>query len=470
MTKRAKPSRRAAILIALDADKDFVSSRPRWLHDLGGQRLLDPALALCAELEAPPLVLCRAKAAKVLSSELGNAAQVLASTKTSLRPALQQALAKLRKVDELLIFFADQALWEKQRIQDLWAEKNARGQGLALLSHWQSRAAGGQPLLRNADTDALHLGRAASATEQAIEVDAGLWIVDKTVLSKALKAPIKGAGLLHQLVELAKGQVTTSTCPSNESLRVIDRLDLALASRLVQAQRNRALMLSGVTMLDPTTTWVDADCVVEPDVVLGANVQLRGATRVGRGAHIDANVIITDCIIDPDVELRAFSHLEDAAVKRGAIIGPFSRLRPGADIGAQAHIGNFVEVKNATVETGAKANHLAYLGDARIGSGSNIGAGTITCNYDGALKHHTEIGQGVFVGSNSTLVAPITLNDGVYVAAGSTLTQDVPKDALAFGRSRQINKSGVAKKLRARNKQRKQQAKADSSAVQRGQK
>jgi bifunctional UDP-N-acetylglucosamine pyrophosphorylase/glucosamine-1-phosphate N-acetyltransferase len=154
-------------------------------------------------------------------------------------------------------------------------------------------------------------------------------------------------------------------------------------------------------------------------------------------------------------EIRAFCHIEGAEVGEGAIVGPFARLRPGAVLEESVHIGNFVEVKAARLEKGAKANHLAYVGDARVGAGTNIGAGTITCNYDGENKHNTDIGAGVFVGSNSTLVAPLTIADGAYVAAGSTITENIEKDALAIGRARQVAKPGMAEKIRARNKARK---------------
>ena len=166
--------------------------------------------------------------------------------------------------------------------------------------------------------------------------------------------------------------------------------------------------------------------LVEPNVVFGPGVTVEDG-----------------CVI------RAFSHLEGATVRSGAIVGPFARLRPGADIGEKAHIGNFVEVKKARIGRGAKANHLAYLGDASVGAGSNIGAGAITCNYDGFDKHHTEIGENAFIGTNSSLVAPVTIGDGAYVGSGSVITEDVPKDALALGRGRQTAKAGWAKSFRA---------------------
>jgi bifunctional UDP-N-acetylglucosamine pyrophosphorylase/glucosamine-1-phosphate N-acetyltransferase len=209
-------------------------------------------------------------------------------------------------------------------------------------------------------------------------------------------------------------------------------------------------MLAGVALEDPASTLIEPTVALGRDVIIGANVQLRGRCLIEDDARIDANTVVIDSLIERGAHVKSFSHLEGARVGRGALIGPFARLRPQADIGANAHIGNFVEVKKSVVEAGAKANHLAYLGDARVGSKANIGAGTICCNYDGSGKHPTDIGAGVFIGSNSTLVAPISVGDGAYVAAGSTLTRDVPADALAIGRARQENKERVAARLRAR--------------------
>jgi bifunctional UDP-N-acetylglucosamine pyrophosphorylase/glucosamine-1-phosphate N-acetyltransferase len=226
--------------------------------------------------------------------------------------------------------------------------------------------------------------------------------------------------------------------PEAEMQGVNSRAQLAEADAKFQARMRLALMDAGVTLISPETIHLSADTAIEPDVTVGPFVVFGPGVSVKRGA-----------------EIRAFCHIEGAEVGEGAIVGPFARLRPGAVLEESVHIGNFVEVKAARLEKGAKANHLAYVGDARVGAGTNIGAGTITCNYDGENKHNTDIGAGVFVGSNSTLVAPLTIADGAYVAAGSTITENIEKDALAIGRARQVAKPGMAEKIRARNKARK---------------
>jgi bifunctional UDP-N-acetylglucosamine pyrophosphorylase/glucosamine-1-phosphate N-acetyltransferase len=212
------------------------------------------------------------------------------------------------------------------------------------------------------------------------------------------------------------------------------------------------LMAQGVTIFRPETCVIDADVEVEADTVIEPYVQLLGQTRIGSDCLIRSGTVIENSTIADDVLIRQSCVITDSAIGSGAKIGPFAHLRPGSEIGEQAHVGNFVETKKARLGKGAKANHLTYLGDAVVGAGTNIGAGVITCNYDGVNKHTTLIGGGVFVGSDSTLVAPIVIGDGAYIGAGSCITREVPANALAVGRSRQVTKEGWATAKRARQK------------------
>jgi len=211
------------------------------------------------------------------------------------------------------------------------------------------------------------------------------------------------------------------------------RAELAMAEAYMQDRLRASAMAGGATMIDPGSVFLAADTVLGRDVTIGPSVVF------GPGVTVE-----------DDVEIRAFSHIEGAVVRRGAIVGPFARLRPGTELGPGARIGNFVEIKNATLGAGAKANHLSYLGDAGIGAGANIGAGTITCNYDGFLKHRTEIGEGAFIGSNTALAAPVRIGDRANVGAGSVIVRDVADDALAVARGEQVEKTGAAKRYRAR--------------------
>ena len=233
-----------------------------------------------------------------------------------------------------------------------------------------------------------------------------------------------------------------------ELLGINTRVELAVADSILRARKNEELMLSGVTIENPSSVLIDVDVTVGPETTIGANVQLRGKTRIGERCTIGSGSILRDCILEDDVTLLPYVVAQDSTIGKGALTGPFSRLRQKTRVGERAHIGNFVELKNTSMEKGAKANHLAYLGDASIGEKTNVGAGTITCNYDGQRKHPTVIESNVFVGSNATLVAPIRLGSGAYIAAGSVITDDVEADALAIGRERQIGKSGWAKKKR----------------------
>ena len=232
------------------------------------------------------------------------------------------------------------------------------------------------------------------------------------------------------------------TDKSNEISGVNDRAQLEALERAHQRQKADELMAAGVHVMDASRLDVRGSLVCGTDVVLDANVLIEGEVRLGNDVVIEANCVLIDCVIGDGTIVRAFTHIEGAAVAAHCQVGPYARLRPGADLGDGAKVGNFVEVKNSTFGAGAKANHLAYVGDANVGSGSNIGAGTITCNYDGANKHRTELGDNVFIGSNSTLVAPLTVENDGFVAAGSTVTSKVGESQLAVGRAKQRNIDG----------------------------
>lgn len=220
--------------------------------------------------------------------------------------------------------------------------------------------------------------------------------------------------------------------------------ELVALDAKAHADKAARLMESGVTVFRPETTVIDPDVEVGTGTVIEPFVQLLGSTRIGAGSHIRSFTVIENCTVGDNVLIRQSCILAESTVEAGAKIGPFAHLRPGSEIGEDAHVGNFVETKKARLGKGAKANHLTYLGDAEVGEGTNIGAGVITCNYDGVHKHPTRIGKGVFVGSDSTLVAPVVIEDGAYIGAASCITKRVPANALAVGRARQVTKEGWA--------------------------
>lgn len=293
--------------------------------------------------------------------------------------------------------------------------------------------------------------RDASPREKAItEINSGIYAFDLAGVFDALegvgRTNAQGEYYLPDLVAIYRRQkrvVATWPVANADEIRGINsRAELAEVSRMVRQQKNEELMAAGVTLVDPATTYVDADVVVGPDTVLHPCVFLEGSTRVGSACEIHSGSRLVNATIGDRVTVRNHSVVTDATVKAGAVVGPFAHLRPGTEVGEQARVGNFVELKKTTLGPGAKANHLSYLGDATVGARANVGAGTITCNYDGKAKHRTTIGAGAFIGSDTTLVAPVTVGDEAYVAAGSAITADVPPGALGIARGRQENKAG----------------------------
>lgn len=345
-----------------------------------------------------------------------------------------------RGFDDLLIMFGDTPLIEAEplvRARELIAEGNA----VAVVGFRTPEPAGyGRLIEKNGSLIAIREDKDCTDEERKITYcNGGLMAIDGRkalgLLDKIGNKNAKGEYYLTDIVEIAnaEGHKVASTEASFEALLgVNNRVELSEAEAIWQQRARRRAMLAGVTMVAPETvflsydTEIGADTIVEPHVFFGP------------GASIAGNVMV-----------HSFSHIEDATVGEGAEIGPYARLRPGAKLGKKTKVGNFVEIKKADIDEGAKVNHLTYIGDAEIGAGANIGAGTITCNYDGYNKHLTRVGAGAFVGSNSSLVAPVSVGANAYVASGSVITADVPDDGLAFGRARQDVKPGRAKDLRA---------------------
>ena len=274
---------------------------------------------------------------------------------------------------------------------------------------------------------------------------------DREALAKITTDNAQGELYLTDIVAQAAkagGAAVVVARDASSLVGINDRAQLAAAEEVLYGRIADRLRRGGVTIR--TSARVDAGVVVEADAVIEHAVVLRGQTRVGAGARIDVGSVLTDVVVEAGASVKPYTVASQSSIGAGAQIGPFSHLRPDSQIEADAHIGNFVETKKTVVRKGAKANHLAYLGDGDIGEGANVGAGTIFCNYDGFRKHRTEIGPGAFIGSDSQIVAPVKIGAGAYVATGTTVTRDVPEDALAIGRVKQENKEGYAAKLKAR--------------------
>lgn len=295
--------------------------------------------------------------------------------------------------------------------------------------------------------------RDASPEIRAIrEINSAIYAFDLAPLFDALRAIGTGNAqneyYLPDLVRIYRGQgrpvETVRLDDPTEIMGVNTRSELAYVAARLRDRKNDELMAAGVTIIDPAGTWIEPDVSVGADTVLHPGVYLQGTTTIGARCELHSNVRVVDSTLDDDVFVNSFCLIAESRVRAGARLGPFAHLRPQSDVGEQAHVGNFVELKKTVLGRGSKANHLAYLGDATIGEKVNIGAGTITCNYDGVAKNPTVIEDGAFIGSDSQLVAPVTIGAGAYVAAGSSITQDVPAGALGIARGTQVNKDGWA--------------------------
>ena len=371
----------------------------------------------------------------VQREQLGTGHAVLAA-----REALQA-----EPLDEVLVLYGDAPLLTDATLAKMRARKQApdRPSIVALAFRAKDPAAYGRMVL---DPDSGRLEKVVEAVDadpETLKIDlcnAGVLLADEStlfgLLAKVGKDNPKGEYFLTDVYGLARAAdhgIAIVEAPEGEVMGVNSRVELAAAEAAYQTRLREAVMAGGATLIDPESVWLSADTelgrdtVVEPGVVFGPGV------RVDEGARI-----------------RAFSHLEGAQIGAGAVVGPFARLRPGAELHEDVRIGNFVEVKNVVLGQGAKANHLAYLGDGSVGPAANIGAGTIFCNYDGFAKHRTEIGPGAFIGSNTTLIAPVSVGADAVVAGGSTIVGNVEADDLAFGRARQENKPGRAAELRTK--------------------
>jgi bifunctional UDP-N-acetylglucosamine pyrophosphorylase/glucosamine-1-phosphate N-acetyltransferase len=434
----------AAILLAAGQGTRMKSEVPKVLHRLASAPLFAHALAAARALEPARAVLvvghggaAVAAAARAIDEDIAVVTQ--AEQKGTGHAVLAAAAALDGFSGDALVLYGDTPLVRPETLRAM-LDARAAGADIVVLGFEAADPAGyGRLIVDEAGgLEGIVEERDATPEERAMTLcNSGLLAADfatlRSLLAEVRPDNAKGEYYLTDVVQLARARgldARAITCPETETLGVNSRADLAAAEAAFQARARAAALANGVMLTDPATVWFALDTVVGRDVAIGPNVVFGPEVTVESGATINA-----------------FCHLEGCHVSRGAIIGPFARLRPGAEIAEDAHIGNFVEVKNAIVEEGAKANHLTYIGDARIGRGANIGAGTITCNYDGVFKHRTEIGERAFIGSNTALVAPVSVGDGALVAAGSVIVADVPAGALAVARGRQETKPGLGRRM-----------------------
>ncbi|GMU03051.1 bifunctional UDP-N-acetylglucosamine diphosphorylase/glucosamine-1-phosphate N-acetyltransferase GlmU [Corallococcus caeni] len=358
----------------------------------------------------------------------------------------------------VLILYGDVPLLRKETLQALLSAHDAAGGVLALVSTTLEDPTGYGRVIREGGKVARIVEHKDCTPEQRAvkECNAGIYSVDAAFLWKALAEikPVNAQGeyYLTDLVEMAAkhGPVGAVDADATETAGVNDKVELAARARVLQQRINEAHMRAGVSIQDPATAYIEEGITIGTDTEIGPSVSLMAGTVIGKNVTIGQGSVLTASHVADGTHIKPYSVLEEARVGERCIIGPFSRLRPATELAEEVHLGNFVETKKARIGKGSKANHLTYLGDANIGAGCNIGAGTITCNYDGVNKHLTELGDGVFIGSDSQLVAPVKVGDGGYVGAGTTVTKNVPPGSLAVSRAPQVVKEGwvAAKKAR----------------------
>jgi bifunctional UDP-N-acetylglucosamine pyrophosphorylase/glucosamine-1-phosphate N-acetyltransferase len=446
----------AAVVLAAGKGTRMKSDKAKVLHELAGRPLGFFAIRAALALDASPVVV-------VVGHQASSVQEVLSRLLIGapLRFALQAeqlgtghavlcAQEALRGFDgAVLILAADVPLIRAETLQKLVAAR--QGADVALLTCRAKDPKGYGRIVRRPDGRVARIveEKDASAEERKIsEVNASIYLADANFLFTALRlvgrSNAQGEYYLTDIV--AKGRAVAVEAEETEVSGVNDRAQLARSASQLREGRNAQLMKDGVTLVDPTVTYVDEGIEVGADTILEPMVSLRGKTRVGRGVRIGQGCVIVDSEIAEGANVLPYSHLEGARVGPAAVVGPFARLRAGAQVAEQAHVGNFVELKKTVLGKGSKANHLSYLGDAVIGEGCNIGAGTITCNYDGKNKHVTTIEDGAFIGSDTQLVAPVTVHEGAYVGTGTTVREDVPSGALAVSAGKQRNIEGWVEK------------------------
>jgi len=461
-----------AIVLAAGLGTRMRSQRIKVLHDLCGRPMLEYTLRLLAPLGVRRTVLVLGHQAETVAETLKQRQveppdlQIALQTEPrGTADAVRTALPHLPVDDsaQVLILYGDTPLLTLERLRDLL--HHAEGRALSLLSTHLDDPSGYGRVLRNEVGAVLRIveDRDCSAEERRCgEINGGMYAVNSGFLRRALsRVRASNAQREFYLTDLvaeavAEGaQASALPVPEGEVLGVNDRVDLALAEKLMRRRINEGHMRRGVTLRDPESTYIDDGVEIGADTELGPGVVLRGHTRVGARCRIDAGCVLTDVTIADDSQLKPYTVATESTVAEKVQLGPFSHLRPGSDLGAGAHVGNFVELKKTRLGAGSKANHLTYLGDAELGDGVNVGCGTITCNYDGFSKHRTVVEDGVFIGSDTQLVAPVRVGRGAIIASGTTVTRDVPADALTLSRVPQIDKPGYAETLRTRLREKK---------------
>ena len=432
----------ALVILAAGKGTRMNSDLPKVLHEIAGAPMLVHAMQSGAILDPARTIIVAGHGFDSVRDTVAEydpeATVVLQEEQKGTAHAVDAARDALADFDgDVIVLFGDTPFVRPETLTRMVA---ARGDNALVVLGFEAADPGkyGRLVMQGDSLQAIVEYADATDEQRAITFcNSGVMLADsKTLFAMISEIEADNAQAeyyLTDVVAIARKRglsVTAVACDEAETLGINSRLHLAQAEEVFQTRARTELMELGVTLQQPATVMLSHDTIIGRDTVIEPNVCFGPGVTVESGARI-----------------RAFSHLEGCHVSRGAIVGPYARLRPGAELAEDVRIGNFVEIKNAILDEGAKVNHLTYIGDASVGAATNIGAGTVTCNYDGVMKHKTTIGKGAFIGSDTMLVAPVTIGDGAMTASGSVITEDVPENALALGRTKQVNKPGLAKKL-----------------------
>ena len=448
------------VVLAAGKGTRMKSEHPKVLHRTAGLPLIEHVLRAAAALEPSTTVVVVGHMAEEVQDALRNRPGIRFAVQ---QPQLGTGHALLQAEPHLsgqsgtvVLLSGDVPLLGPATLRALLEAHTSRDAAATVLTARVDNPQGyGRIVRHEGRIVAIVEDKDATPAERGIdEINSGIYAFALEPLFAALKsigaANAQGEYYLPDLVKIYRQRglavETVSLADSREILGVNSRKELADVTAILKTTRNDQLMAAGVTLVDPASAWIGPDVTVGADTTIHPNVYLEGRTRIGSGCEIHAGVRIIDSTIDDGVVVSNYCVISESHVRTGARVGPFAHIRPLSDVGEDAHVGNFTELKKTTLGKGSKANHLSYLGDATIGEKVNIGAGTITCNYDGVHKHQTTIEDGAFIGSDTQLVAPVRVGKGAYVAAGSSIVDDVPAGALGIARGKQVNKDGWVEK------------------------